>query len=61
MTPNHKLNKANASVAVNERRSGFFIKGFESSTSYEPIWGHLQVSEEEGGTARGMNKGAMTI
>ena len=31
---------------MNPRKCGFFIRDWENSTSYKPIWGHLQVDED---------------
>jgi hypothetical protein len=36
--------KLNASVAMHPRKAGFFLLDLESDTSYQPVWGHLQVS-----------------
>jgi len=38
----HNVNRSK-SVAVNPRKAGFFLRDFQTTTSYRPIWGHLQV------------------
>ena len=38
----HNANRS-TSVAVNPRKAGFFLRDFMTTTSYRPVWGHLQV------------------